>query len=94
MQEIELIIKESICNLLQECFVILTDVQCTGGATYCALASLLLMGFLEDDLISKSASSSCIIDVPLLLDWSLKVKFYLLRKKCYYLCKLVLLIQH
>ncbi|WOG94806.1 hypothetical protein DCAR_0314103 [Daucus carota subsp. sativus] len=42
-----------------------------GGATYCALASLLLMGFIEDDLISKSASS-CVIDVPLLLDWSLQ----------------------
>ncbi|GAB4836597.1 hypothetical protein Ancab_001510 [Ancistrocladus abbreviatus] len=39
-----------------------------GGATYCAIASLRLMGFIEDDLLSKGASSS-IIDVPLLLDW-------------------------
>ncbi|GMH10700.1 hypothetical protein Nepgr_012541 [Nepenthes gracilis] len=39
-----------------------------GGATYCAIASLLLMGFIEDNILSKSASSS-IINVPLLLDW-------------------------
>ena len=44
----------------------------TGGATYCAVASLRLMGFIEDDLLSKHGSSS-IINVPLLLDWSLKV---------------------
>ncbi|KAI9083382.1 hypothetical protein K1719_034596 [Acacia pycnantha] len=39
-----------------------------GGATYCAIASLRLMGFLEDDLLKSSATSS-VIDVPLLLDW-------------------------
>ncbi|KAF4351242.1 hypothetical protein G4B88_019344 [Cannabis sativa] len=43
----------------------------TGGATYCAVASLQLMGFIEDDIISKNWSS-CIINVPLLLDWSLQ----------------------
>ncbi|EXC20158.1 Geranylgeranyl transferase type-1 subunit beta [Morus notabilis] len=42
-----------------------------GGATYCAVASLRLMGFIEDDLLSKNGSSS-IINVPLLLDWSLQ----------------------
>ncbi|GAV68896.1 Prenyltrans domain-containing protein [Cephalotus follicularis] len=42
-----------------------------GGATYCAVASLRLMGFIEDDLLSKGALSS-IIDVPLLLDWILQ----------------------
>ncbi|KAJ7975821.1 Geranylgeranyl transferase type-1 subunit beta [Quillaja saponaria] len=39
-----------------------------GGATYCAVASLRLMGFIEDDILSIGAPSS-IIDVPLLLDW-------------------------
>ncbi|CAK9136224.1 unnamed protein product [Ilex paraguariensis] len=42
-----------------------------GGATYCAVASLRLMGFIEDDLLSKS-ETSCIINVPMLLDWSLQ----------------------
>ncbi|XP_043717908.1 geranylgeranyl transferase type-1 subunit beta-like [Telopea speciosissima] len=42
-----------------------------GGATYCAVAALKLMGFIEDDLISKSTPSS-IINVPLLLEWSLQ----------------------
>ncbi|KAK9061190.1 hypothetical protein SSX86_018370 [Deinandra increscens subsp. villosa] len=45
--------------------------QITGGATYCAVASLRLMGFLEDDLVSKG-TSSCIIDIPSLLDWCLQ----------------------
>ncbi|KAK7273035.1 hypothetical protein RIF29_14081 [Crotalaria pallida] len=40
----------------------------TGGATYCAVASLQLMGYIEDNLLSSCASSS-LIDVPLLLDW-------------------------
>ncbi|XAR66295.1 Protein geranylgeranyltransferase type I [Bertholletia excelsa] len=42
-----------------------------GGATYCAVASLRLMGFLEDDVLYKRAAS-CIINIPLLLDWSLQ----------------------
>ncbi|XP_057979794.1 geranylgeranyl transferase type-1 subunit beta isoform X2 [Malania oleifera] len=42
-----------------------------GGATYCAVASLQLMGFIEDDLLSKSVPSA-IINVPLLLDWILQ----------------------
>ncbi|XP_077216062.1 prenyltransferase family protein isoform X2 [Tasmannia lanceolata] len=41
-----------------------------GGATYCAVAALRLMGFIEDDL-SKCTSSS-IIDVPSLLEWCLQ----------------------
>lgn len=45
-----------------------------GGATYCAVASLRLMGFIEDDLLSKNMSSS-IINMQLLLDWSLQVCF-------------------
>ncbi|XP_022746947.1 geranylgeranyl transferase type-1 subunit beta isoform X2 [Durio zibethinus] len=43
----------------------------TGGGTYCAVASLRLMGYIEDDLLSKNTSSS-IINVPLLLDWSMQ----------------------
>ncbi|KAM3345307.1 geranylgeranyl transferase type-1 subunit beta [Capsicum galapagoense] len=42
-----------------------------GGATFCAVASLRLMGLIEDDILSKNASS-CLINVPLLLDWSLQ----------------------
>lgn len=44
----------------------------TGGATYCAVASLRLMGFIEDDLFSRSAPFT-IINVSLLLDWCLQV---------------------
>uniref|UniRef100_A0A2P2LGJ6 Geranylgeranyl transferase type-1 subunit beta isoform X2 n=1 Tax=Rhizophora mucronata TaxID=61149 RepID=A0A2P2LGJ6_RHIMU len=39
-----------------------------GGGTFCAVASLRLMGFIEDDILSKSTVSS-IIDIPLLLEW-------------------------
>ena len=46
----------------------------TGGATYCAVASLQLMGFIGDDLLSNSATSS-IVNVPLLLSWILQVFF-------------------
>ncbi|KAK1356091.1 Geranylgeranyl transferase type-1 subunit beta [Heracleum sosnowskyi] len=60
------------CQSYDGGFGLVPSSESHGGATYCALASLLLMGFIEDDLISKSASSSCIIDVPLLLDWSLQ----------------------
>eukprot|EP00262_Sarcandra_glabra_P015816 TRINITY_DN496_c0_g6_i1.p1 TRINITY_DN496_c0_g6~~TRINITY_DN496_c0_g6_i1.p1 ORF type:complete len:432 (-),score=56.79 TRINITY_DN496_c0_g6_i1:286-1581(-) len=42
-----------------------------GGATYCAVAALQLMGFIEDNLLSKCTSSS-IIDAPLLLQWCLQ----------------------
>ncbi|KAK6145343.1 hypothetical protein DH2020_022163 [Rehmannia glutinosa] len=55
-------------------FVTLMDGNCfsvAGGATYCAVASLKLMGFLEEDLLSRSASCH-VINVPLLLDWTLQ----------------------
>ncbi|KAH9703093.1 Geranylgeranyl transferase type-1 subunit beta [Citrus sinensis] len=42
-----------------------------GGGTYCAVASLRLMGFIEDNVLSKNTSSS-IIDLPLLLSWCLQ----------------------
>ena len=46
----------------------------TWGATYCAVASLRLMGYIEDDPLSK-VMSPCIIDVPMLVDWCLQVGF-------------------
>ncbi|XP_004307531.1 PREDICTED: geranylgeranyl transferase type-1 subunit beta [Fragaria vesca subsp. vesca] len=42
-----------------------------GGAIYCGITSLRLMGFLEEDLLSKNISSS-IINVPMLLVWCLQ----------------------
>ncbi|GKU91921.1 hypothetical protein SLEP1_g5726 [Rubroshorea leprosula] len=42
-----------------------------GGGTYCAVASLRLMGFIEDEHLSKSASSS-VINMPLVLSWCLQ----------------------
>lgn len=44
----------------------------TGGATYCGVAALQLMGFIGADICSKQAQSA-VIDVPLLVEWSLKV---------------------
>ncbi|KAF9603242.1 hypothetical protein IFM89_034575, partial [Coptis chinensis] len=43
----------------------------TGGGTYCAIAALRLMGFLEDDLLSRRKTSP-IIKVSLLLEWCLQ----------------------
>ncbi|XP_022890159.1 geranylgeranyl transferase type-1 subunit beta isoform X2 [Olea europaea var. sylvestris] len=43
----------------------------TGGATYCAVAALRLMGFIDKEILSKNASS-CTINVPLLIHWSLQ----------------------
>ncbi|RRT60328.1 hypothetical protein B296_00045068 [Ensete ventricosum] len=45
----------------------------TGGATYCGVAALQLMGFIGADIFSKQAQSA-VIDMPLLVDWSLKVR--------------------
>ncbi|KAK4769478.1 hypothetical protein SAY86_027628 [Trapa natans] len=42
-----------------------------GGATYCAVASLRLMGFIKDDVLHYNERDA-IIDVPLLVDWSLQ----------------------
>ncbi|GAB2215573.1 hypothetical protein Droror1_Dr00019961 [Drosera rotundifolia] len=46
-------------------------VESHGGGTYCAVASLRLMGFLEENILSKGTSSS-VINVALLLDWLMK----------------------
>nr|XP_043632002.1 geranylgeranyl transferase type-1 subunit beta [Erigeron canadensis] len=59
------------CQSYDGGFGLIPGQESHGGATYCAVASLRLMGFLEDDLVSRS-TSSCIIDVPLLLDWCLQ----------------------
>lgn len=42
-----------------------------GGGTYCAVSALYLMGFIEDDILSRSTSSST-INVSLLLEWCLQ----------------------
>lgn len=44
----------------------------TGGATYCAVASLRLMGFINDNVLCDNEEDP-IIDVPSLLDWILRV---------------------
>lgn len=59
------------CQSYDGGFGLIPGSESHGGATYCAVASLRLMGFIEDDVLSKGASSS-IINVPLLLDWSLQ----------------------
>ncbi|XP_039037386.1 geranylgeranyl transferase type-1 subunit beta-like [Hibiscus syriacus] len=48
----------------------LNDARC---GTYCAMASLRLMGYIEDDLLSKNATSS-IINVPLVLNWCMQTQ--------------------
>lgn len=69
--------KEKAKNYILSCqsydggFGLIPGQESHGGATYCAVASLQLMGFIEDNLVSKRTSSS-IIDVPLLLDWCLQ----------------------
>lgn len=69
--------KEKAKNYILNCqsydggFGLIPGQESHGGATYCAVASLRLMGFIEDDLVSQ-CTSSCIIDVPLLLDWCLQ----------------------
>ncbi|CAL0318841.1 unnamed protein product [Lupinus luteus] len=56
------------CQSYDGGFGLVPGAESQGGATYCAIASLRLMGFIEDNLLSTRASSS-LIDVPLLLDW-------------------------
>ncbi|KAL3523800.1 hypothetical protein ACH5RR_016634 [Cinchona calisaya] len=59
------------CQSYDGGFGLIPGSESHGGATYCAVASLRLMGFIEDDLLSK-ITSPCIIDVPMLVDWSLQ----------------------
>ncbi|CAK7325670.1 unnamed protein product [Dovyalis caffra] len=59
------------CQSYDGGFGMIPGAESHGGGTYCAVASLRLMGFIEDDVLSKSAASS-IIDIPLLLEWCLQ----------------------
>ncbi|XVF23875.1 hypothetical protein REPUB_Repub13aG0077100 [Reevesia pubescens] len=59
------------CQSYDGGFGLMPGLESHGGGTYCAVASLRLMGYIEDDLLSKDAASS-IINVPLLLDWSMQ----------------------
>ncbi|KAF5742667.1 Geranylgeranyl transferase type-1 subunit beta [Tripterygium wilfordii] len=59
------------CQSYDGGFGLIPGSESHGGATYCAVASLRLMGYLEDNLLSKVTQSS-IIDVPMLLDWCLQ----------------------
>lgn len=56
------------CQSYDGGFGLCPGLESHGGATYCAIASLRLMGFIEDDLLSKGASSS-IINITMLLEW-------------------------
>ncbi|XP_047951820.1 geranylgeranyl transferase type-1 subunit beta-like isoform X1 [Salvia hispanica] len=59
------------CQSYDGGFGLLPGAESHGGATYCAVASLKLMGFLGEDSLSGKASSD-VINVPLLLDWSVQ----------------------
>lgn len=59
------------CQSYDGGFGLIPGSESHGGATYCAVASLQLMGFLKEGL--PSTNSSCDdVNVPLLLDWSLQ----------------------
>ncbi|KNA15005.1 hypothetical protein SOVF_102210 [Spinacia oleracea] len=59
------------CQSYDGGFGLCPGLESHGGATYCAVASLRLMGYIEDDLLSKGVSTS-IINVPLLLSWMMQ----------------------
>ncbi|OMO58950.1 Prenyltransferase/squalene oxidase [Corchorus capsularis] len=59
------------CQSYDGGFGLTPGLESHGGGTYCAVASLRLMGYIEDDLLSKNASSS-VVNVPLLLDWCMQ----------------------
>ncbi|XP_058736631.1 geranylgeranyl transferase type-1 subunit beta-like [Vicia villosa] len=69
--------KEKVKNYILKCqsydggFGLVPGAESHGGATYCAIASLRLMGFIEDNVLSNCNLSS-LIDLPLLLDWILQ----------------------
>ncbi|XP_020231952.1 geranylgeranyl transferase type-1 subunit beta isoform X2 [Cajanus cajan] len=59
------------CQSYDGGFGLVPGAESHGGATYCAIASLRLMGFIEDNILSSRTAAS-LIDVPLLLDWILQ----------------------
>ncbi|CAE6039227.1 unnamed protein product [Arabidopsis arenosa] len=69
--------KESAKNYILNCqsydggFGLIPGSESHGGATYCAIASLRLMGYIGVDLLSNDSSRS-IIDPSLLLNWCLQ----------------------
>ncbi|GAU17803.1 hypothetical protein TSUD_171920 [Trifolium subterraneum] len=69
--------KEKVKDYILNCqsydggFGLVPGAESHGGATYCAIASLRLMGFIEDNVLS-SCNLSSLIDLPLLLDWILQ----------------------
>ncbi|KAF8046839.1 hypothetical protein N665_3384s0002 [Sinapis alba] len=69
--------KEKAKNYILNCqsydggFGLIPGSESHGGGTYCAIASLRLMGFIGVDLLSNDSSSS-ILDPSLLLNWSLQ----------------------
>ncbi|KAK8942407.1 Protein farnesyltransferase subunit beta [Platanthera zijinensis] len=59
------------CQSYDGGFSLVPGAESHGGATYCAVAALYLMGFVEVDAISK-VSQPYVIDMPLLVEWSLQ----------------------
>ncbi|XP_048494874.1 geranylgeranyl transferase type-1 subunit beta isoform X2 [Beta vulgaris subsp. vulgaris] len=59
------------CQSYDGGFGLCPGLESHGGATYCAVASLRLMGYIEDDLLSEGVSSS-IINIAMLLDWMMQ----------------------
>ncbi|KAI3838396.1 hypothetical protein MKX03_000640 [Papaver bracteatum] len=59
------------CQSYDGGFGLVPGLESHGGATYCAVAALRLMGFIEDDVLSKGTTSS-VIDVQSLLEWCLQ----------------------
>ncbi|KAI0498310.1 hypothetical protein KFK09_021551 [Dendrobium nobile] len=59
------------CQSYDGGFGLVPGAESHGGATYCAVAALHLMGYIETGIISKS-SQTLAIDMPLLVEWSLQ----------------------
>lgn len=58
------------CQSYDAGFGLTPGAESHGGATYCAIATLKLMGYITDDPVSKRPSCS-VIDFPSLVEWSL-----------------------
>ncbi|XP_020704862.1 geranylgeranyl transferase type-1 subunit beta isoform X2 [Dendrobium catenatum] len=59
------------CQSYDGGFGLVPGAESHGGATYCAVAALHLMGYMETGIISK-LSQTLAIDMPLLVEWSLQ----------------------
>ncbi|XP_073123850.1 geranylgeranyl transferase type-1 subunit beta [Henckelia pumila] len=59
------------CQSYDGGFGLIPGSESHGGATYCAVASLQLMGFIEEGLMSTNSTCHN-VNVPLLLNWSLQ----------------------